>query len=190
MNTPIEIALAAILLVLATAIATGYVHLPFAPLSSPFAIAILVIASLGAFAVSPVVGLAAFLLTAVLFFKRNVAQTFSRVSTYGETSIPQQYNAPAYPYNTMRSGPRSYPEFQETNPENPVLGPKIENFEPAPYGEEQGSPVDGQYPKEAPRASSAPVPMDFVYKPEEDTGRNEFIRAGPDIDEKKKVFGY
>lgn len=187
---PVELALAAGLLLLTTAIASGYIHLPYAPLSSPYAIAILVIASLGAFAVSPVVGLVAFLFTAVLFFKRNVSKTFSRISTYGEASIPQQCRYNANPYVSVRSGPRAYPEFQETNPTNPVLGPRIENFEPAPYGDEQGSPVDGQYPKETPRASSVPQPMDYVYRPADDSGSNTFIRLGPDLDEKNKVFTY
>jgi hypothetical protein len=193
MAHPLEAVTAAILLLSATAVATGYVNLPYAALSSPFAIAILVIASLGAFAVSPAVGLSAFLLTAVLLFKRNVQKTFSNVSTYGESSIMKQHMGNADPYATARSGPRSYPEFQETNPTNPMLGPKIENFatqEPAPYGDEQGSPVDGQFPKEAARASSAPEAIEYNYRPDASTGDNTFTRFGPDLDEKKKVFAY
>lgn len=192
MSNLIEISSAAILLAGASAIATGYVQLPYAALSSPYAIAILVIASLGAFTVSPVVGLSAFLLTAVLFFTRNVQKTFSSITTYGESSIRSQPNVPASPFATARSGPRAYPEFQETNPRNPLLGPQIENFEPtpAPYGDEQGSPVDGQYPKETPRFSTEPTSLDYVYRPQEDMGDNSFIRMGPDLDEKKKVFSY
>lgn len=193
MAHPLEAVSAAVLLLSATAVATGFVNLPYAALSSPFAIAILVIASLGAFAVSPAVGLSAFLLTAVLLFKRNIQKTFSNVSTYGERSIMNQNMGNANPYATTRSGPRAYPEFQETNPTNPMLGPKIENFatqEPAAYGDEQGSPVDGQFPKEAPRPSSTPQAVDYNYRPDESSGDNTFTRFGPDLDEKKKVFAY
>ena len=70
---------------LATALATGALQVPYAAASSPYATVILVIAAMGAFSVYPVVGLALFVLTAVLFFKRNVHTTLS--SVYGEHSI-------------------------------------------------------------------------------------------------------
>jgi hypothetical protein len=185
-----EIIVTALVLAFTTAIASGYVNLPYAPLGSPWAVVILVIASLGAFMVAPAVGLSLFLLTAVLFFKRNVDKALSHSSTYGNNSIMTMPSVPASPYNSQSSGPRTYEEFQETDASNPMLGPKIENFEPAPYGQEQGSPVDGQFPKEEPRASDAPTPTDFAYRPEDDTGDNTFKRFGPDMDEKKMIFSY
>jgi hypothetical protein len=185
-----EITVTALVLAFTTAIASGYVNLPYASLSSPVAVVVLVIASLGAFMVAPAVGLSLFLLTAVLFFKRNVDKALSHSSTYGANSIMAMPSVPASPYSTQSSGPRQYDEFQETNASNPMIGPKIENFEPAPYGDEQGSPVDGQFPKETPRASSAPTPVDYVYRPDADTGDNTFERFGPDMDEKKVIFSY
>jgi hypothetical protein len=62
--------------------------------------------------------------------------------------------------------------------------------EHAAYGDEQGSPVDGQFPKEAPRPSSTPQGVDYNYRPDESSGDNTFTRFGPDLDEKKKVFAY
>jgi hypothetical protein len=191
MNETFVAVITLVLLLISTAIVGEYVTLPYASLSSPYAIALLVIASLGAFAISPVVGLAALLLTAVLLFKRNLYHTINtQISSYGERSIMEVSNMPAAPYISKQSGPRSYPEFQETNPTNPML--KVEEFvnTPAPYGDEQGSPVDGQFVKEAPRASSVPQPVDYVYRPDETMGDNSFDRFGPDLDVKKKVFSY
>lgn len=184
-----EIVLTAVVLAFTSALATGYINLPHVMLGGAL-VAVLVVASLGAFMLSPVVGLSLFLLTAVLFFKRNVDKTLSHSTTYGENSIMTVGAKNAEPYETQSSGPRQYDEFQETDASNPMLGPKIENFEPAPYGDEQGSPVVGQYPKDAPRASSTPTPVDFTYRPEADTGDNEFARFGPDLDEKKMTIAY
>lgn len=183
-----EIAITAIVLALTSAIATGYVNLPYAALSSSAAVVVLVIASLGAFMASPAVGLSLFVLTAVLFFKRNVDRTLNHSTVYGETSILTSGGQNATPYVSQSSGPRTYDEFQETNPDNAML--KVENFEPAPYGDEQGSPVAGQFPKEAQRPLSTPTPVDYTYRPEPDTGDNRFERFGPDMDEKKLTFSY
>lgn len=193
MNTETIIALAT--LAFTTAIATDYLVLPFAAFSSPIAIALLVIASLGAFRVAPAVGLALFLLTAVLFFKRNAARVFSAKSSYGDVSIPGEQHTDAIPFGSQASQPRQYDQFRETDPTNPMLGPIREGFadaggEPAAFGDEAGAPVEGSYPIDADRASSTPEARDFVYRPEPDTGSNEFVRFGPDMDEKKKAFAY
>lgn len=190
-----EIVLTALILAFTSALATGYVNLPHNALNSYLAVVALVVISLGAFMVAPAVGLSLFLLTAVVFFKRNVDNTLSHSSTYGETSIRELGPNDAMPFNTQSSGPREYEQFQETDASNPMLGPSvedpnIENFEPAPYGDEQGSPVDGQFPKEDPRVTSVASPADFTYRPEKDTGSNEFSRFGPDLDEKKMTMAY
>lgn len=189
-----EAVLAGLLLVVATGVATGYLNTPYGLLHSPYTIAILIIASLVAFGLSPVVGLSAFLLLAVLFFRRNVQKTITTLrssssnSSYGDMSIPEQH-VKTIPFLTKHSEPRPYPEFNETNPSNPELG-QVENFEPAPFGDELGAPVGGQYPIFNERVEDKPFPVDYEYKPGEDTGSNSFERFGPDIDEKKKVFTY
>lgn len=180
--------LSAGILALTTAVATDVIPLPYAAASSPFATVVLVIAALGAFSVYPVVGLALFVLTAVLFFKRNVHATMA--SAYGESTIRNQPVVAAAPHESHRSGPREYNEFNETAPNNPMIGPLREGFEPAPYGDEAGSPVDGQFPKEIERPEGALTPMDYVYRPAPDTGNNEFERYGPNIDEKVAAFEY
>lgn len=182
---------AGLILLVATAIATNMVQVPYVAVSSPIATIIMVIAAIGAFSVYPAIGIALFLLTAVLFFKRNVNRTsmFAQ-STYGEDSIMTQPHVDAYPYESQASQPRDYSQFKETDASNPALGPVTENFEPAPYGDEQGAPVDGQYPKERPRASEMSEERDYTYRPEADTGNNEFQRYGPDLDEKVSAIAY
>ena len=104
----------------------------------------------------------------------------------------EQPHEKAQPFQTESSGPRQYNQFQETNPANPMLGPTLETegFEPAPYGDEQGSPVDGQYPTDEARISSSPEALEYVYRPDPETGSNNFSRYGPDLDEKKEAFEY
>lgn len=179
------------ILVLTAAIAADYVRFPYLMMTGHAATVIMVIAALGAFAVYPAAGLSLFLLTAVLFFKRNVHRTVSAIdSKYGETTIPEQV-VKAQPYESAASGPRHYNQFQETNPGNSMLGPQqVEGFEPAPYGDEMGSPVEGQYPTDEARVASSPEALEYVYRPDPETGSNVFTRYGPDIDEKKKAFQY
>jgi hypothetical protein len=183
-----ELAVALLVIAFATAIATDYVLLPFAAFSSPLAIVIMVIAALGAFRVAPAVGLALFLLTAVLFFKRNAAQLYSAKSAYGDVTIAAEQPLVAQPYTSGSSQPRQYDEFNETDPRRE--GFANAGDEPAPFGDEAGAPVEGQYPLDAERPSAAPEPRDYVYRPAADSGSNEFVRSGPDLDVKKKVFAY
>ena len=192
MKQMLEFAVAVAIVALATAFATDSIPLPYAATSSPFATVILVIAALGAFSVYPAAGLALFLLTAVLFFKRNVHTTMSK-STYGADSIRKNPIQTASPYESASSGPRSYNEFAETNPTNPMIGPvnrPVEGFEPAAYGDEAGAPVEGQYPTDEDRPQGESEPVDYMYRPSEDTGTNAFERYGPDMDEKKLAFDY
>ena len=185
-------------LAFATAIATDFIQLPFAAFSSPVAIFVLVVASLGAFTVYPAAGLALFLLTAVLFYKRNAAALFSAKSAYGDVSVPAESMGAAVPYGSAASQPRRYDEFRETDPANPMLGPVREGFataggvadEPEAFGKPNDAAPVGSYPIDEARASSTPEPRDYVYRPEPDTGSNEFVRFGPDMDEKKTAFGY
>ena len=183
-----ELLISAGVLGVATAIATGSLPVSHAMASSPFATVLLVILAMGAFSVFPVAGLALFVLTAVLFFKRNVHTTLS--SVYGEKSIRNQPMVDAAPYESHRSAPRAYAEFNETAPNNPMIGPLQEGFEPAPYGNEAGAPVDGQFPKEKERPEDTLHPVEHAYRPAPDTGSNEFERYGPNMDEKTKAFAY
>jgi len=199
-KAPAEAVLTAVVLLATTAVATDYIETPHIRLDSPVIAVLLVIVALVAFSIYPAVGLSIFLLIAVLYFKRNVDRTLSAgglrpaARTYGEDSIMEQPHVNARPYASQSSGPRQYDEFQETNPFNPMIGPVRsaikEPFEPAPYGDEQGAPVDGQFPKEQDRTSASPESQEYLYRPEPTTGSNEFQRYGPDLDEKMDAFKY
>lgn len=184
------------ILAFATALATNVVQLPFAALASPLSIGIMVLAAVGAFRLYPAVGLALFLVTAVLFFKRNTATLFTAKSSYGDISIPAEGSATAVPYASEKSGPRAYDQFRETDPSNPMLGPLREGFvsnvTEEPEGVESTSaaaPV-GSFPLEDERPSSTPEAREFVYRPDADTGSNEFKRFGPQMDVKGRSFAY
>lgn len=186
-----EMLMSIVVLAFAAALASDTIRLPYIMMAGQTATILLVIASLGAFSVYPAVGLSLFLLTAVLYFKRNVNATLgSAKSVYGVDTIMEQPHVPAAPFSNEASQPREYSEFQETNPANPMLGPVSEGFEPAPYGAEQGSPVEGQYPVDEERAMSEPTPLSYVYRPDPETGSNAFEREGPNLDEKKDVMNY
>ena len=185
------------ILAFVSALATNLIQLPFAALSSPLSIGIMVIAAVGAFRMFPVVGLAIFLLTAVLFFKRNTATLFSAKSVYGDASIPAEATGSAVPYASEKSGPRAYDQFRETDPSNPMLGPLHEGFVGAsaimdePEGIQSSTTVArGSYPLDNARASATPEERDYSYRPDPETGNNEFKRFGPQMDVKGRSFGY
>ena len=186
------------ILAFATALATNVIQLPFAALASPLSIGIMVLAAVASFRLYPAVGLSIFLLTAVLFFRRNTTALFTAKSAYGDASIPAENTATAVPYASDKSGPRAYDQFRETDPSNPMLGPLHEGFVSSiadaeePEGVESASaaaPV-GQFPLDNERPSSTPDARDFVYKPDSDTGSNEFKRFGPQMDVKGRSFAY
>jgi hypothetical protein len=184
-----DLAVAGTLLVLTTLVASNLIRVPHRLIANPILTVGLVIASLLAFTRYPVVGIVLFLLTAVLFFKRNLS---TMAAVYGEKSIVENNVADApHGAESASSGPRQYDQFQETDSANPMIGPIVEGFEPAPYGDEAGAPVDGQFPLQDARVESGSVEgIELAYKPAPDMGSNEFERIGPNIDEKHAVFGY
>jgi hypothetical protein len=113
---------------------------------------------------------------------------------YGADSIMNEHvgDAVGASERGFLSAPRPLSEFKETDPSNPMLGPvKVtEGFQPAPFGAEEGDVPYGSYPRDQQRASSTGENRGYVYRPEIDTGSNEFKRFGPDLDEKSDSFKY
>lgn len=114
--------------------------------------------------------------------------------TYGADSIMTEKigDAVGASERGFLSAPRPLNEFNETNPSNPMLGPvKVEEgFEPAPFGAEEGDVPYGSFPRDAQRASSTGEVRGYTYRPELDTGSNDFKRFGPNLDEKTDSFKY
>ena len=112
-------------------------------------------------------------------------------TVYGEKSIMTKRVPVASPYHSFRDDHRSFAEFNETDSQNPVLGKIEEGFVPANYGDEQGAPVEGLYPKELERASSDPESRDYTFRPAQDMGSNNFVPVqGPNIDVKMSALKY
>ena len=113
---------------------------------------------------------------------------------YGADSIMKERvgDAVGAAENGFLSAPRPLNEFKETDPNNPMLGPvKVtEGFQAAPFGAEEGEVPYGSFPRDAQRASSTGENRGYTYRPETDTGSNEFKRFGPNLDEKSDSFKY
>jgi len=185
--SPPEILAAVSLLAITSLVATTSIAIP-SIITSPIVGIFLIIIGLGFCSHSPAIGISLLLLVAVLFFRQNVAMAVrSPVSQYADVTVPDQSMGAAVEYSSTKSEPRSYAQFQDTDPQNRMYG-AVEGFSPAPIVD--GEPVDGQYPTQDPRASSPTVASEYTYRPAEDTGSNEFKRYGPDLDEKKKSFQY
>jgi hypothetical protein len=113
---------------------------------------------------------------------------------YGADSIMKENvgDAVGASENGFLSAPRPLNEFKETDPSNPMLGPvKVEEgFQPAPFGAEEGDVPYGSFPRDQQRAWSNGETRGYTYRPEDDTGSNEFKRFGPNLDEKSDSFKY
>ena len=175
-NTTQEATLAVVIAAVATAVATGALQVPPAVLHSSVTQAFLLVMALVLFAYSPVVGIAAFALFAIMLFCRNVqkAVRYNRVakSVYGSDNIANE-EVETQPYTTMHTEPREYNKFKDT-------------YEP------YASPdAIGQYPIDDARPNDAEARTDtYFYRPAEDMGDNTFMRDGPNMDEKMSSFAY
>jgi hypothetical protein len=201
---PVEAVISVILAIVATAVAMGSLHIPSSISGSSIMVALFLIIALAAFAYSPVVGIAAMAVFAVMIFSRNVEKTSHFVSEsimqkptpiYGEEVYGDQniYREPVVtqPYSTQSSEPRMYDNFRETY--NVSWGPLREGFAGgAAYSEFAGSgeSIEGQYPIDENRVHENPTKETYDYRPESNTGTNDFMRHGPDLDEKVASFQY
>ncbi len=200
--TPMELTLTGLLAAVATAVATGYLAVPVEVTGSSISISFMLIVALVFFAYSPVVGIAAIILFAVLLYTRNV----SRVSyTFTTESNPRRkeyadMNIYAEKHDVMPYGgshvdePRLYSQFRETSASSWLSG-MTEGFanedQIAPYntfGAEQYAV--GQYPIDNQRVFANPYVEEYKFRPSLDTGANEFNRFGPNMDQKLNALAY
>ena len=139
-------------------------------LSGSFGKTVLVILALYAFSISPAVGLSATLLTAVLIFSHNV----SFINNL-------QTSNPLYD-NTISNFVRNL--FTPSS-----IDGKLTQNENAEYAEMiETVPAEGSYPSNESRVSHYTSTLEYNYRPQEDTGSDEFNRYGPNIDEKLDVL--
>jgi hypothetical protein len=170
---PTESFLVLLLAGLATAVALGAVEVAPAILHSSVSQAFLLVMALVLFAYSPVVGIAAIALFAILMFKRNVQRT----NQY--TEVVQQFVKDAAAQQTYQPTPVAQ------------VAPSRETF--AANGVEgYASPEQvGTYPLEERPQTQASHTFTAMYRPAEDMGDNSFVASPSTLDDyKTQAFAY
>jgi hypothetical protein len=179
-----ETALVMLLAGAATAIALGALEVPAPILHSSVSQAFLLIMALVLFAYSPVVGIAAIALFAIVMFKRNVQKTYQYTQVAQQfakdAAVSQEYQA--MPYQAVQATqPREYTQFKDQRP------PAV----PTGFTEGYATPEEvGTYPLGGRPAAQPTQSFTAMYRPAEDMGENVFVRDGPNMDEKGQSFAY
>lgn len=199
--TPLELTLTGFLAAVATAVASGYLAVPVEITGSSISISFMLILALVFFAYSPVVGIAAVVLFAILVFSRNVARVSytksvhmnPRRSEYGDMNIHAEKHE-VMPYSSTSDVPRVFSQFRETTASSWLSG-MTEGFanadQVAPYntfGAEQYAV--GQYPIDTQRVFANPYVEEYKFRPSLDTGENDFTQFGPNMDQKMSALAY
>ena len=178
---PTESFLVLLLAGLATAVALGAVQVAPAILHSSVSQAFLLVMTLVLFSYSPVVGIAAIALFAILMFKRNVQKT----SQYTKAVRQFQQDAAAQ----QEYQPTPYPPVPVVPVAPTTYGPTSD-----PHGILEGyaSPEDvGMYPLEEARPSMQGQQLTAMYRPAEDMGDNTFVASPSQLEiTKNQAFAY
>ena len=178
-----ETALVMLLAGAATAVALGAIQVPAPILHSSVSQAFLLIMALVLFSYSPVVGIAAIGLFAIIMFKRNVQKTYqySQIAKQfaKDSAVSQEYQA--MPYQAAHvTQPREYSQFKDQAPTVPTG-----------FTEGYATPEEvGTYPLGARPQAQPTQSFTAMYRPDEDMGDNAFVRGGPNMDEKGQSFAY
>lgn len=163
--SPFEIFIVIAIIGLITYIATVPNNLQYIVLSDPIVIVCILILGMIAFVCSPAAGLVVFLLIAVLFYKRN------QLGVLKITQIPAQNH-------------NNNNELLRPSGDIPAVPHNINNTDDMNIPE-------GQYQIDAARAyTNDKIGNVFTYKPGDEVSGNEFIRIGPNIDEKSRLINY
>jgi hypothetical protein len=174
---------------LATAIAVGAMAVPAPLLHSSVSQAFMLVIALILFSYSPVVGISALALFAIIMFHRNVRKTVQYSATLNGM---KQYITPMETtdvggFDAMDRQQRDIQKFQDTyeayqsEMEQPPTTPQV--MEPAQED-------SGMYPERS-TESQVDVRTDtFMYRPGPDMGDNTFEPVGGSIDNKYASFGY
>lgn len=175
-----EAVFAVALAALATAIAAGALVVPDHLLQSSITQTFLLIMALVLFAYSPVVGIAALALFAVMLYNRNIQKTSfyqkAAAKMYGEEGIAREHVGRVGEAERATAQPRDYSKFEN------------DTFEG--YQETHVGAAVGQYPLGEARPTGEAVGEDYFYRPGADMGSNDFERFGPAMDYKMSSFAY
>jgi hypothetical protein len=196
----LEPALAIGVLVLVSVVATNAVLVP-AAFTTTSAGVVLLIAGLLTSVFAPTLAVVSIVLAIVVFYKRNIQHTV-------QGTLKQFEAERAYPETSPEYGDRLFPTqatpsvMQTPGAESAQSGPReytidgktfgtIEGFAPATVSQSMElNPPKGQFPTDEPRETAAPVMAQYMYRPDADTGSNDFKRYGPQMDQKVASFRY
>jgi hypothetical protein len=176
---PTETALVLMLAGVATAIALGALEVPAPVLHSSISQAFLLIMALVLFAYSPVVGIAAIALFAIVMFKRNVQKTYqyTQVAQQFAKDAAAQQEYQAMPYVAV-SQPREYTLTQHTQV-------------PQGFTEGYATPEEvGTYPLGNRPVAQPTQSFTAMYRPAEDMGDNAFVPTPSALDVQRQSFAY
>lgn len=166
----------------ATAIAVGTLEIPDHLLQSSITQTFLLIMALVLFAYSPVVGIAAMGLFAVMLYSRNMQKTSfyqkAAAKLYGQEGIARERVVRVEEASGMTEQPRDYSKFERDT--NDTEG----------YASTHVGDAEGQYPLHDPRPVTEGMREDYFYRPGPDMGSNDFERFGPNMDHKMSSFAY
>lgn len=186
---PTESFLVLLLAGLATAVALGAVQVAPAILHSSISQAFLLVMTLVLFSYSPVVGIAAIALFAILLFKRNVQKTsqYTKAVRQFQQDVAAQQEYQPSPYPVV---PSVAPSMSHKAPSTPFqTQPQMD-----PHGILEGyaSPEDvGMYPLEESRTAMQGTQTTAMYRPSEDMGDNTFAGTPSQLEESKMhAFAY
>ena len=171
---------------LATAIAVGALTVPAPLLHSSISQAFMLVIALILFSYSPVVGIAALALFAIIMFHRNVQKT---VQYSAALNGMKQYITPADTgdvggYDAMEREQRDLQKFQDT------YEAYQSEMEPQPEVMEPAQKEDGMYPERSTESEEDVRTDTFMYRPGPDMGDDTFQPLGASIDEKYAAFQY
>ena len=189
-----ELALSIGVLFLSSAVATNVMAVPAFLTSTAAGVGLLVLGLLASVA-SPTLALSIIILSIVLLYKRNIRQTiqgtlrqFEAERSYPDTS--PEYGDQRFPTEPAFAQPQGGTDNTRSGPRNYARDfGSIEGFLPASLAQELDVPK-GQFPTEESRVTADPVGNEYTYRPEADTGSNEFRRFGPQMDKKVESFRY
>ncbi len=167
---------------LATAIAVGAMTVPVPLLHSSVSQAFMLVIALILFSYSPVVGISALALFAIIMFHRNVQKTVQYSQTLNQM---KQYITPANTgdvggFDMMQSEQRDIQKFQDTYEAYQSEGEVMQ-----PVEEESG-----MYPERSTQSEEDKRTETYMYRPGPDMGENTFEPVGDSIDSKYAAFQY
>lgn len=169
---------------LATTIAVGTMTIPAPLLHSSVSQAFMLVIALILFSYSPVVGISALALFAIIMFHRNVQKTVQYSTSLRDMKqyITPEDTGDVGGFDSMQREQRDLQKFQDTYE-------PYQSEEPAQVME-PAQKENGMYPERSTESQEDVQTETYMYRPGPDMGENTFEPVGASIDSKYASFQY